>query len=62
MKKFLTVVVQKASKFKLNEKGIDHDIIEKITDKFFSNKLDEIQSALIYTKRKNRSILSKRFK
>ncbi len=43
---------KKLLKFKLDEKGIDHDIIEKITDKFFSNKLDEIQSALIYTKKK----------
>lgn len=43
---------KKLLEFKLNEKGVDHDIIEKITDKFFSNKLDEIQSALIYTKKK----------
>ena len=43
---------KKLLKFKLDEKGIDHDVIEKITDKFFSNKLDEIQSALIYTKKK----------
>ena len=43
---------KKLLKFKLDEKGIDNDVIEKITDKFFSNKLDEIQSALIYTKKK----------
>ena len=43
---------KKLLKFKLDEKGIESDVIEKITDKFFSNKLDEIQSALIYTKKK----------
>ena len=43
---------KKLLKFKLDEKGIDHDVIEKITEKFFSNTLDEIQSALIYTKKK----------
>ena len=43
---------KKLLKFKLDEKGIDHEIIEKITDKFFSNKLDEIRSALIYIKKK----------
>jgi len=31
-----------------NKKGI----IEKITNKFFSNKLDEVQSALIFSKKK----------
>ena len=43
---------KKLLKFKLNEKGIDDEIIEKITNKFFSNKLDEIQSALIFSKKK----------
>ena len=43
---------KKLLKFKLNEKGINDEIIEKITNKFFSNKLDEIQSALIYSKKK----------
>ena len=31
---------KKLLKFKLNDKGIDNEIIEKITNKFFSNKLD----------------------
>ena len=43
---------KKLLKFKLNEKGIDDDIIEKITNRFFSNILDEIQSALIFSKKK----------
>ena len=43
---------KKFLKFKLNEKGIDNEIIEKITNKFFSNKLDEVQSALIFSKKK----------
>ena len=51
---------KKLLKFKLDEKGIDHDVIEKITDKFFSNKLDEIQSALIYTKKKKIGLFYKK--
>ena len=43
---------KKLLKFKLTEKGINDDIIEKITNKFFSNKLDEVQSALIFSKKK----------
>ena len=43
---------KKLLKFKLNEKGINDDIIQKITNKFFSNKLDEVQSALIFSKKK----------
>ncbi len=43
---------KKLLKFKLNEKGINDEIIEQITKKFFSNKLDEVQSALIYSKKK----------
>ena len=43
---------KKLLKFKLNEKGIDNEVIEKITNKFFSNKLDEVQSALIFSKKK----------
>ena len=43
---------KKLLKFKLNEKGINDEIIEKITNKFFSNKLDEVQSALIFSKKK----------
>ncbi len=51
---------KKLLKFKLDEKGIDPDVIEKITDKFFSNKLDEIQSALIYTKKKKIGLFYKK--
>ena len=43
---------KKLLKFKLNEKGIGDEIIEKITNKFFSKKLDEVQSALIFLKKK----------
>ena len=43
---------KKLLKFKLNEKGIDDEIIKKIINKFFSNKLDEVQSALIFSKKK----------
>ncbi len=43
---------KKLLKYKLNEKGVDDEIIEKITNKFFSKKLDEIQSALIFSKKK----------
>ena len=43
---------KKLLKFKLYEKGVNDDIIEKITNKFFSHKLDEVQSALIFSKKK----------
>ena len=43
---------KKLLKFKLNEKGINDDIIEKISNKYFSDKLGEVQSALIFSKKK----------
>mgnify|MGYP001227525456 FL=1 len=49
---FISGGSKKLLKFKLDEKGVDDEIIERIINKFFSEKLDEIQSALIYTKKK----------
>jgi len=49
---FISGGSKKLLKFKLDEKGVGDEIIEKIINKFFSEKLDEIQSALIYTKKK----------